>query len=255
MGGVISSARDSLNAGTDEAAKMARENLKQMEETAKLINHGFHLEIVDKLKNPNETRGWQVVGGRQDRESEFIGIATSKTPASDITAGVQNLIKGLFDVNKSDGSAEGNERAKQFQDSVIHIAQGAFNVFLGNSAAGSSTLRKFLIVPHGLAFYRVDIGMYKYTLESTGFVTYYESITIVYASRAILDVTDLHPGELLAYAADINGDDEQKIEQWVTHFKKLYRLMKELRNEAAVDTPVFPNRGLPLPPTPFEDTE
>lgn len=234
MGAAIVGVKKELEAVDNEQIKMAKENLTQLEESAKLIADGFRLGVINLLKNPIEANKWQVVGGRQDREDLFIGVSSKTTPSHEITAGVESLIKGLFNIAGPDK----DERNKAFQTSVSSMVEGAFNVFLGNTAAGSSTQKKFLIIPHSVCFYRIDICMYKYTLESKGFTDHYESQTVVYTSRAILDVKELHASELLAYVSEINAGDNESIKKWFENFKTLYRMAREVIKDASEELPI-----------------
>ena len=153
-----------------------------------------------------------------DRSETFIGVSTKTTPSTSIATGATQLIGGLFQV------ASGTPAAKEFEGAVTSLIAAAFDAFLGNVSAGASQKTRFLIIPYGYAFYRVDVCMYKYTLASKGFTDHYESQTVAYAARGILDVKDISRAELLAYAGELLGNDKEKIKQWLKDFEELLKL-------------------------------
>ncbi|KAG0505014.1 hypothetical protein M758_N004000 [Ceratodon purpureus] len=187
-----------------------------------MVLKNFENQVVSTYKNPEEFMKWQIAGGRQDRQDTFIGVGTSTTPSADITAGVDHLVQGIFEA--ADGKGDHNEASNQFKGAVSGMVKGAFNVFLSNTEAGSSTQTKFLIIPHGYSIYRVDVCMYKYTFSSKGFTEHFESQTVVYTSRGLLDAKNLKPGELLSYVSEITGGDKKQMFDWMNNYYDLYSM-------------------------------
>jgi hypothetical protein len=94
MGTIISAIRKELEAADAETRDMAKDTLRQLDESSKFILDGMQTKIFDEYKNPETVRKWKVVGGRIDRTESFVSVATSNTPGSSITEGVQHLISG-----------------------------------------------------------------------------------------------------------------------------------------------------------------
>lgn len=182
-----------------------------------MILDNFRGQVQNVYKNPDEFNKWQLVGGRQDREATLIAVATKTAPATKIEEGVRSIVDGLF---------EGADDA--FHQSVTKLVKVAFDVFFGNASAGSSKTSRFFIIPHGYTFYRVDVHMYRYEFISQGFRTHYESQTVVYASRGILDISNLHAGELLAYVYDLHGSNTDVMKTWMDNFQQMYRLAEQI---------------------------
>jgi len=172
--------------------------------------------------NPQTITKWKVAGGRIDHDSVFVGASTTSNTSGNITEGINKIIGGVF-------SAIGNpgEAGAQFKNSISSLVSAAFDAILGNSSAGSHTSKKYFIVPYGTAFYRVDVRMYKYNVSAKGFKDHFDSVTVVYASRGILDVKDLREGELLAYASEMYDGDPVKIKNFLNQFIELYRIARE----------------------------
>eukprot|EP00049_Salpingoeca_infusionum_P021842 m.368567 g.368567 ORF g.368567 m.368567 type:complete len:257 (-) comp45619_c0_seq1:183-953(-) len=245
MGGAISAVRQELNAADDEVTKMADEQLRILTDTAEFISKQFETDVLEELKNPKPYETWKIVGGRVNRSDAFIGVETASKPSTDITAGVEQLIGGLFSLG-GDGDS-----AKKFQSGISSMISATFNSILGSSAGGAQRQTKYLIVPHGFAFYRVDVCLYKHSMSTKGFKDHYKSQTVAFACRGILDISDLKRSEIIAYASDMFGGDKTLIKQFLADFQELLDLTKGMDDSIPKSTS-FVTPGVPsAPPSTF----
>ena len=133
-------------------------------------------------------------------EATFIGVETADQidKKDGLKAGVKSLLEQLF------GSGSGDETCRLHKVCSV-FADGVLDAFLGNTIAGKMEKKIYTIVCHDHSLFRLDVCVYKYNLAAKGFTSHYESQTVVFAAKGILDMKTVKPEVLTAYEAWLGG--------------------------------------------------